>query len=197
MGAALSAFSGCPTAPDSPKPFELMQLPREVRQNILLIALTETYKKDMTVMSVRYWYEEDSQDWDSRGNGELPLQDTYNLVRKLSSAFTGNGLITDKLEFVLRKVVAKIDVHIGWFHGDIDDAVTRLAMLCRSMVMLSLEDVHQEDAMEQEWCDDWEWLILEWVVYHHHKMDSWKMRDPKKSLWTVSKEDLAAIRSEG
>lgn len=174
-----------------------MELPREVRRNILLIALTETYKKDMTVMSVRYWYEEDSQDWDTCGNGELPLQDTYNLTRKLSSAFTGNGLITDELDFALRKFVAKINVHIGWFHGHMDDAVTRLTMLCRSMVMLSLEDVHQENTMGQEWCHDRGWLSLEWVVCHYHKIESWKLRNPKTSLWMGSQEDLAAIRSEG
>lgn len=175
MGAVLSVFLDRPTPPIILEPFKLMDLPHEVRQNILLTALTETYKKDINVMSIRYVEEEDSSTWNSYSNGERPLQGTYNLARKLNSAFAGNGLLNEELEYVLTRVVADVDVRIGRFHGEIDVAITQLAILIRSMIMLSLEDVDQKRAMGQNWCDDWEWLSLEWIVYHRHKMNAWKV----------------------
>lgn len=127
-------------------------------------------------MSQRYMEEEDSGDWDSYGNGELPLQNTYKLARKLGLA---HPLIAEELDFVLRKVVARIDVHIGRFNGGIDEAVIKLAALSRSMILLSLQDVEQDMAMGKEWCDDWEVGKL------------------TKSLWMGFREILAAVRFEG
>lgn len=173
-----------------------MDLPREVRQNILTFALTDPYKKDIGVISQRYYEEEESLSWDSYGNGELPLQHTYNLARRLRSAFKGNGLVEDELRYVLGKIVARVDVQIGRIHGGVDDAITKLANLIRPMIMFSLGDLDQKKAMGQVWCDDWECLSLEWIVYHQHKMDIWEVGKPTEAPLEGAREKIDRCAEE-
>ncbi|TID19330.1 hypothetical protein E6O75_ATG06668 [Venturia nashicola] len=181
MGSILSIPPPSPPPPTPPHPFNLPNLPPEIRSTILHHAFNTPYKTDIATITQRYYLEEEDSTWDSLGTGALPLQETYSLALRLSEAFRGNGVLTGDLADVLRWVVADVDVRIGRVHGRVDEAVCKLAGGIRLMVFCSLRGVAQERAMGREWCDDWEWLSLEWLVYNHYKMDGWEIGNLRKT----------------